>query len=151
MGFRLAPLQMRRDIGMLGVIHRSVIAEGPRQFSKYFVRDHQCTHPNGRKANRTHDKQLQTHRRGRFLDVMSHSLLGLVDIYNMLPQYTVEAPTVSEFQKRLQLMAMEMASSDEPGWPGVYSPRNALWNNKLLHTYNWGPSAQDICCFVSCF
>ena len=31
--FRLAPLQTRRDIAMLGVIHRAVIGCGPPQFS----------------------------------------------------------------------------------------------------------------------
>ena len=33
--FRLAPLSCRRDIAMLGVIHRSVLGLGPRHFRKF--------------------------------------------------------------------------------------------------------------------
>ena len=34
--FRLAPLSLRRDIAMLGVIHRAVLHEGPPQFWEWF-------------------------------------------------------------------------------------------------------------------
>ena len=134
---RLAPLCTRRDIGMLGVIHRAVLEEGPSQFAKYFIRKTFSTRPLGREANRRHDKQLMTHRTGKFLDITSHSLLGLVDIYNLLPQYTVNATTVSDFQKRLQKMMMELASNNAPGWKDIYSPRNTLWNNRLRQMQEW--------------
>ena len=78
--FWLAPLHTRRDIGMLGVIHRSVIGEGPHQFAKYFVQKNAGDRSGGRESLRRHDKQLVTHRTGKFLDLLSHSILGLVDI-----------------------------------------------------------------------
>ena len=62
--FRLAPLSTRRDMGMLGVIHRSVLGEGPLQFSKYFVQKAPHGRPWGREARRTHDKQIVSHRVG---------------------------------------------------------------------------------------
>ena len=37
MGVSLAPLSMRRDIAMLGILHRATISEGPVQFQKYFT------------------------------------------------------------------------------------------------------------------
>ena len=94
---------------MLGVIHRSIIGEGPPQFAKFFVRKEESRRPHGREATRLHDKQLVSMRTGKFLDILSHSLLGLIDIYNLLPTYMVEASTVTEFQKRLQLLVMELA------------------------------------------
>ena len=139
MNFRLAPLQSRRDMGMLGVIHRSVLGDGPDQFAKYFVRKHGGATYHGREAGRQHSKQLITHRTGKFLDVLSHSLLGLVDIYNLLPEYIVSATTVSEFQKMLQQLIMKMAACNQEGWQQMYSPRNSLWNNHLRKLQGWCP------------
>ena len=34
--FKLAPLSSRRDIAMLGVIHRAVLGEGPPQLRQFF-------------------------------------------------------------------------------------------------------------------
>ena len=93
--FRLAPLKARRDMGMLGVIHRAVFGEGT---------DH-----HGRESERRHNKQLETFCKGSFLDIAAHSILGLVDVYNLLPTFMVEATTVKEFQKRLQRMMCEIA------------------------------------------
>ena len=138
--YRPALLSTRRDVGMLGVIHRSVIGAGPSHFSKYFVLQGSARRPNGREALHAHDKQIITHRTGKFLDLLSHSILGLIDIYNMLPQYMVNTKDVSEFQRRLQLLVIEMAAAKEPGWRGIYSPRNVLWNNKLRKVYDWCPT-----------
>ena len=104
---------------------------------KYFVRGPTPVRPCGREAMKHHDKQLLSHRTGIFLDILSHSLLGLVDIYNILPKFVVDASTVSEFQKRLQLLVMEVASTDTPGWMELYSPRNTIWNNKLRQMSEW--------------
>ena len=38
MDFNLAPLSMRRDIALLGPLHRSAIGEGPLQFRELFWR-----------------------------------------------------------------------------------------------------------------
>ena len=36
MEFNLAPLTARRDMAMLGVIHRTVLGKGPEHFKKFF-------------------------------------------------------------------------------------------------------------------
>ena len=46
MHMNLAPLQTRRDIAMLGIIHRSVLGCGPPQFKELFVRDQSSIHFN---------------------------------------------------------------------------------------------------------
>ena len=33
--FHLAPLSTRRDIAMLGLIHRTVLSKGPKQFTSF--------------------------------------------------------------------------------------------------------------------
>ena len=40
MYFHLAPLRCRRDIAMLGIIHRCVLGKGPAQFKDFFRIDH---------------------------------------------------------------------------------------------------------------
>ena len=80
-----------------------------------------------------------THRTGKFLDLLAHSVLGLTDIYNLLPQYVVNVANVSDFQKRLQICVVEMDVCGQPGWDSVFSPRNTIWNNKLRGSYEWSP------------
>ena len=46
--YHLAPLATRRDIAMLGVIHRSVLGLGPVQFQHYFRPNGAVTNPGGR-------------------------------------------------------------------------------------------------------
>ena len=86
------------------------------------------------------DRQVITHRVGKCLDLLFHSMLGLIVIYNLLPQYVVIAKNVSDFQRRLQLLVCEMASSAQNGWGELYSPRNPIWNNKLRSMYDWCPA-----------
>ena len=46
--FGLALLNARRDMAMLGLIHRSVLGLGPEHFSKFFRRTDSTRHPGGR-------------------------------------------------------------------------------------------------------
>ena len=71
---------------------------------------------------------------------MGNSALGLVDIYNLLPQTVVDAPTVRLFQRGLQDMLRIEAMKEDAAWPNLFSPRNALWCHKLIgwRAYNNG-------------
>jgi hypothetical protein len=71
--FHLAPLSARRDMALLGVIHRTMLGKGPAQFLDFFQRD-----PS------QHGKVLD-HRRLSKSPLIKRSALGLVAIYNMLP------------------------------------------------------------------
>ena len=96
MNFGLAPLRLRRDIAMLGVIHRSVLGKGPAHFRTFFVRAADTEpHRMTRQWTHRHNKQLvDDARAGRFLEVIRRSALGLVAIYNMLPQAMVDEESV---------------------------------------------------------
>ena len=57
--FGLAPLRLRRDIAMLGVIHRSVLGKGPPQFHELFQRaDASAPTRATRQSAQRHNKQL---------------------------------------------------------------------------------------------
>ena len=92
----------------------------------------------GRTARHRHDYQLETFRKGRYLQMFSNSVFGLVDIYNLLPRYVVEATNVHMFQKRLQEL-LRIAARSLPGWERLYSPRNAIYNNELRKFVDWDP------------
>ena len=94
--FNLAPLETRRDIAMLGLIHRSVLGCGPRHFANMFL-------PSPPSVSQKHDKQLLSHRSPRHLQILSRSALGLVDVYNLLPAQVVGQKSVASMQHELQI------------------------------------------------
>ena len=49
--FNLAPLETRRDIAMLGFIHRALLQQGPVQFQQWFVLDSSPSRPQRHSRN----------------------------------------------------------------------------------------------------
>merc|ERR1712176_1514423 len=72
MEFNLAPLAVRRDIAMLGILHRTVLGRGPPQFRQHFK-----VKP-GRKLD---DPRLLCKDA-----LIKRSIFGLAAVYNMLPR-----------------------------------------------------------------
>ena len=118
-------------MALLGLIHRSVLGIGPDQFQQFFVLDGNPRNPDGRETERRHRRQLVTHRTGHFLQILGDSILGLVDVYNLLPGYVVEATDVSNFQKRLQGHMVDAAKRGLVNWQDLYSPRLDLYAHPL--------------------
>ena len=57
--YHLAPLSTRRDMAMLGVVHRTVLGEGPPQFRKWFFPRTTQGHGYPTRAQRKkHDREL---------------------------------------------------------------------------------------------
>ena len=90
MNFNLAPLATRRDIAMLGVLHRAMVGQGPPHFKEHFMRE------NGRRMFRDPRSTLKG-------PLVVRSVLGLVAIYNLLPESCRQTKSVSEFQNELVL------------------------------------------------
>ena len=84
--FHLAPLSTRRDIAMLGLIHRTIRGKGPSQFEEFFWRDPQ------------HHAKLVDPRVTSRSPLIKRSAMGLVAIYKLLSQNVVCAKSVSAFQ-----------------------------------------------------
>ena len=100
--FNLAPLSCRRDIAILGLIHRTVLKQGPSHFQKWFFpRSGQPSYATRLQEHR-HDKQLHDYLQGSHSELLRRSPLGQVRVYNQLPQEAVNASTVKLFQRRLQ-------------------------------------------------
>ena len=129
--FRLASLRSRRDMALLGLIHRTVLGLGPNQFQRFFRLDENRRNPEGRESERRHSLQLITHRTGKYLKLLGDSILGLVDVYNLLPAYVVAAGDVSNFQKRLQGNMVDAARRGLLNWQELYSPRLAMYMHPL--------------------
>ena len=84
MEFNLAPLAARRDIAMLGVVHRTVLGKGPEHFKAFFKARGQPLTKVTRLGCRRHTKQLVDPRTGAFPELMRRSALGLIAVYNLL-------------------------------------------------------------------
>ena len=102
--FHLATLPTRRDIAMLGLIHRTVLGKGPNQFRDFFRRDP------------LHPTKLIDPRKDSKSPLIKRSALGLVAVYNLLPQSVVCAKSVSAFQKGLQEIVVSYAVIGFPQW-----------------------------------
>ena len=101
--FALAPLVTRRDMAMLGLIHRVVLGIAPRQFCEFIRPAASTQFPRALRApHLRHDHQLHDPIDGSQANMYQRSLMGLVYSYNMLPQTVIDSKTVSSFQKRLQ-------------------------------------------------
>ena len=64
--------------------------------------------------------------------MVAHSLLGAIDVYNILPDYVVEANNVSEFQNRLQQMLKIGASERHLDWTTMLSNRHLTFRHPVL-------------------
>ena len=109
----LAPLSMRRDIALLGLLHRSAIGDGPTQFQEYFKRQ----------QGSLLLIDILTQKRPSLL--MKRSIWGLVRVYNNLGG-TLQCSTVKDFQKHLQDRTKRVVQKELwTDWGNLYSPRTA--------------------------
>ena len=130
--FRLAPLNCRRDMAMLGVLHRAALNKGLEHLRKFFYQQQETSRTGTRLSHRRHQWQLTEYRRGRFLEIVRRSALGLVAVYNLLPDEIVAADTVKDFQRLLQDLLCHRAVNDALDWKDTYSPRVPMWRHPLL-------------------
>ena len=121
--YKLAPLETRRDIAMLGVVHRTVLGQGPPHFRKWFCRDERQAVYTTRLQARAHDKQLEDYVDGSHTDLLRRSALGLPKVYNKLPDKVVQHGTVKDFQKALQQLVLEELNKGNENWHKHLSPR----------------------------
>ena len=137
MDYRLAPLCSRRDIAMLGVLHKIVLGKAPEPLAALFPVLGSVPEPFGRQRTRywmpKHDKQLFSEVGIRATDVMRKSLFGLVHMYNSLPQKLVDSPTPRIFQGRLQAALKRYASTGAEDWPRLLSTVWRLMPRRRLH------------------
>ena len=132
--FNLAPLSVRRDVAMLGLIHRAVLGDGPEQLKQFFHRSPEGPRTcKSRLAARRHNKQLVDPRNCGFLEIKRRSALGLVAVYNLLPQVAVDITSVKAFQSQLQNIVKRELHLQNPEWQQLLSPRVPIYRHQLIY------------------
>lgn len=123
--YNLAPLSLRRDIAMLGVLFKVSHKKAPPPVCALFK-------PYGRGALTAyrfvsaevfhsfalHDPIEPTHP-----VMLKRSLFGLIAIYNRLPQELVEVESTQSFQRKLQRLARDAAVDGDAHWHLMFSCR----------------------------
>ena len=122
--FNFAPPSLRRNIGILGLLHKRALGKCHPSFERLlpFLAD---------KVSQTlgsgHNKQLYGH-----WDVISshqalfnRSIFAMVDIYNCLPQRIIDCTSVTAFQKELTQVARRRCKDGNAAWAASYSRRCA--------------------------
>ena len=123
--WKLAPLCSRRDMAMLGALHKLNLGRAPQQLCDLFPlvgAPREISHlPLLRRLRQLHNRQLFTHCKHDSTEVMKGSVFGLVHCYNALPQSVVDLPSVKLFQRSLQQALLSFARSGAEDWPKLFS------------------------------
>ena len=121
-----APSELRRDIGMLGFLHKRVLNQCHVGLTTLL--------PMATRATRWHDKQIDCQ-----LDkciarhvLWCRSLFGMVGTYNRLPQWVVDMPTVSAFQAQLTQMARSRCLRGNATWKKSFHGCSEMWRTLSL-------------------
>ena len=123
--YNVAPLQMRRDIGCLGLIHKCVLKLAPESLQRLFPRETRAPHRHcTRLAQQRHNQQLLDRCDGTHSDLLARSIFGLVKVYNLLAQSVVDCQCVKSFQQALTAKAKDACKSNVAGWESMHSARH---------------------------
>ena len=107
MHFNMAPLDIRRDIAQLGLIHRSVLKKGPPHFQRLFPRIQSI---NG------HYRSIFNRAHGCRAAYIKHSVFSLIGCYNRLPVEIIAINDVNMFQSELQNLIRNAILARDPLW-----------------------------------
>ena len=140
--FNLAPLQTRRDMALLGAIHRSALGKGPPHLVKHFPKAPPPVYMT-RANQRRHHLYLDDPRDGRHTELLIRSAFGLVAVYNKLPVSVVLAQSVATFQGHLQDLIKGRAEAGCADWMETFSPRRPMLTDHPLDAMtNWVPRGE---------
>ena len=117
--YHLAPLDARRDIAMLGLIHRATLDIGPPHLREFFKRSAESNLLENPYA-------LPPYATGpwrRCLPMITNSAFGLIPIYNALPSEIKRCSKVKTFQRQLQNLLLSVAKEGHDKWNRLLSPR----------------------------
>ena len=120
--FNMAPLKTRRNIAMLGFIHKVVLKEVHDDIIRLLPLANDVLDKRSRLQQQRHDKQLFDRCDGRQSTLLHNSIFGLVRIYNCLPQKAVDQTTVSAFQSYLTSMVKEWCKTHD-NFADMFCPR----------------------------
>ena len=125
--FKLAPLMSRRDMAMLGLLHRIILIDAPPVLVALFrfadPRPAEASAPRRYSPWLLHRHKKQLKEQTINTDILRRSLFGLTYIYNLLPQSTIDLSSVRQFQSALQRALRSTTSLRLPNWEYLFSHR----------------------------
>ena len=120
-------------MAMLGLLHRQVLGKGPAALGKFIKLSNVRPARHTRLSANRHRLQLESRISGGEQDYLKRSILGAIEIYNLLPAGIVEsADTVKKFQSMLQDMVKDRACAHCPDWRATFCPRTPIHCHPLL-------------------
>ena len=121
LNFGLAPLRLRRDIAMLGLLHKVRLGLAHPCFSHLFL---SCPNAEPRyltkSITRRHHKQLIDKCGGQQPGYLGRSFFCFVRVYNALSQ-EVDCSTVSSCRSSLTQLAKAACKADADNWDCTFS------------------------------
>ena len=117
----VAPMQLRRDIGMLGVLWKVSRNQAHPDLCALLP---MCPKPNRHRTrfdNRRHERQFVNECDGTQLQQFARSIFGIVKVWNLLPCKFVECDSVKILQTKLTDAARWACRSDAEAWQRMYS------------------------------
>ena len=119
MHFNFLPLCTRRDIAMLGLLHRSFLGYGPTHFKKFFY----VVPGTNKLADPYRQRPYTSGPWNRRTPSITYSALGLISVYNSLDSWIRNNRSVSEFQSALTEYVRSQIRIGLPQWEKTFCPR----------------------------
>ena len=122
--FGLVPLKTRRDIAMLGLLHRVRLRIAPTCLMQLFPFERRPIYSYGVPLGKPrHVYQLADPVSRQSPMFFRRSIFGLIHVYNDLDPVIVEADNVKSFQHKLQALVKDAVhSSSAECWQSILSP-----------------------------
>ena len=140
----LAPLSVRRDIGMLGLIFQCAHETAQHSLRALFPKASSAIHNyKTRFQDYRHTMHLIETREGTHHALLRRSVFGLLRIWNRLPSRVVQAPSVKDFQKMLTDIVRSACRQGHSQWMCVLSPRPVILPETLFFEALFEASLSD--------
>ena len=119
--YNFAPFGLRRDVGLLGLIHKRVLGIAHPAFNDLFPWAPDWWYANVQFLPR-HDKQIDN-QSGQCVfnhGLFNKSIFGTVHIYNRLPQKIVDCESVTTFQRELMVIVKRRCQYHHAYWKDTF-------------------------------
>ena len=125
--YNLAPLSVRRDIAMLGLIFRCVTGRAHPDLAALFEPAAPTPHPyDTRRAANQHNRQLREDRLGTHPAMLQRSVFVIIRVWNRLTDDAVQSTSASASQRNLTETVREKWRAENDDWHQIFSPRRFI-------------------------
>ena len=123
--YNLAPLEFRRDIAALGLLHKIQLGEAHADFDGIFPKAMEAAPAQTRHGARRHGR--------KFIKITGNNyyfnqfLFGMTKVYNVFLEFVVSRPTVATFQSSYAKDARIACQSCRGGCMSIVYNRSYAW------------------------